>query len=182
MATQPADLRMSLAEFLEWDDGTDTRYELIDRRVVAMALPNARHSAMAGQLARLIGNALKPPCRVYVEAGIITPGRADTYLQADLAVSCRPLDQQGRDIAEPVLVIEVESPGTARHDREVKLGRYQELASVQEILLVASAERRVQRWRRDGDDRHVETVSGDTILELQSLGLAIPLAELYAGL
>ena len=46
MATQPADLRMTLAEFLDWDDGTDTRYELIDGRVLAMAPPSPRHSAL----------------------------------------------------------------------------------------------------------------------------------------
>lgn len=182
MATQPADLRMSLAAFLDWDDGTDTRYELIDGRVVAMAPPNPRHSAMTGLLARLIGNALTPPCRVYVEAGIVTPGRADTYLQADLAVSCRPLDQQGRDVAEPVLVVEVESPGTVRHDREVKLGRYQELASMQEILLVASAERRVQLWRREGGRWNAQDVTGDAVLRLATCALDVPLADLYAGL
>ena len=182
MATQPADLRMSLAEFLDWDDGTDTRYELIDGRVVAMAPPNPRHSAMTRRLSRLIGNALKSPCEVYVEAGIVTPRRADTYQQADLAVSCRPVDQQGPDEAEPVLIVEVESPGTVRHDREVKLGRYQELASVQEILLVASAERRVQRWRRDGDGWNVETVTGDAVLRLESCALDLPLGDLYAGL
>jgi Uma2 family endonuclease len=173
---------MSLAAFLDWDDGTDTRYELIDGRVVAMAPPNPRHSAMTGRLARLIGNALTPPCEVFVEAGIVTPTRADTYLQADLAVSCRPLGQQGRDVAEPILVVEVESPGTARHDREVKLGRYQELASLQEILLVASAERRVQLWRRKGDGWSAQDVTGDAVLELESCALDIPLADLYAGL
>ena len=108
MATQPADVRMSLAEFLEWDDGTDMRYELISGRVVAMAPPSPRHSALTGQLARIIGNALSPPCRVFIEAGIVTPDRPDTYLQADLVVSCRPLDQQDRDVADPVLVVEVE--------------------------------------------------------------------------
>ena len=116
MATQPADLRMSLAEFRDWDDGTDTRYELIDGRVVAMAPPSPRHSALTGQLARLVGNALKLPCLVFVEAGIVTPDRPDTYLQADLAVSCRSLEQHDRDVAEPVLVVEVESPGTVRHE------------------------------------------------------------------
>ena len=181
MATQAADLRMSLAEFLDWDDGTDTRYELIDGRVVAMAPPNPRHSAITGRLARLIGNALKPPCEVFVAAGIVTP-RADTYLQADLAVSCRPLDQLDRDVAEPILVVEVESPGTVRHDREVKLGRYQELASVQEILLVASAERRVQLWRRARGRWGAADVTGDAVLRLESCALEIPLADLYAGL
>ena len=117
MATHPADLRMSLAEFLDWDDGTDVRYELIDGRVVAMAPPVARHGALTAQLARLIGNGLAPPCRVYVEAGIVTSETTDTYLQADLAVSCRPLAEQARWVADPVLIVEVESPGTARHDR-----------------------------------------------------------------
>ena len=32
-----AEKRMTVAEFLTWDDGTDTRYELIDGRPVAMA-------------------------------------------------------------------------------------------------------------------------------------------------
>jgi Uma2 family endonuclease len=182
MATQPADLRMTLAEFLDWDDGTDTRYELIDGRVAAMAPPNPRHSAVTGRLARLIGNALKPPCEVFIEAGIVTPDRPDTYLQADLAVSCRPLDQHQRDVAEPVLVVEVESPGTVRHDRGVKVDRYRELASVQEILLVASQERRLQLWRRQGGHWSVEDVIGDAILRLESCALTIPLADLYAGL
>ena len=29
---------MTLAEFLDWDDGTDMRYELIDGRVRSMGL------------------------------------------------------------------------------------------------------------------------------------------------
>ena len=181
MATQPADLRMSLAAFLDWDDGTDTRYELIDGRVAAMAPPSPRHSALTGQLARLIGSALTPPCRVFVEAGIVTPQRADTYLQADLAVSCRPLAQQDRDVAEPILVVEVESPGTVRHDRGVKVDRYRELPSVRETLLVASIERRIQLWRRQGERWTVEDVIGDATLRLESCALEIPLADLYAG-
>ncbi len=61
MATQPADLKLTLAEFLDWDDGTDTRYELIDGRVVAMAPPSPRHSALTGRLARLIGDGIRHP-------------------------------------------------------------------------------------------------------------------------
>jgi Uma2 family endonuclease len=105
MATKPTELRMSLAEFLQWDDGSETRYELIDGRVVAMA---PGRGALAARLARLIGNALQPPWDVYVEAGIVASEQADTYLQADLAVSCRPLAEQGRWVVDPVLIVEVE--------------------------------------------------------------------------
>ena len=127
MATQPTDLRMTLAEFLDWDDGTDTRYELIDGRVLAMAPPSPRHGALLGRLAQIIGNALAPRRLVFVRAGIVTPERPDSYLQADLAVSCRPLDEQEHYVAEPILVVEVELPGTVRHDRGIKVDRYREL-------------------------------------------------------
>ena len=36
--SEPArDLRMTVPEFLRWDDGTETRYELVGGRPVAMA-------------------------------------------------------------------------------------------------------------------------------------------------
>jgi Uma2 family endonuclease len=85
-------------------------------------------------------------------------------------------------VAEPVLVVEVEPPGTVRHDRGVKVDRYRELPSVREILLVASAERRIQLWRREGRRWSVEDVIGDAVLSLESCALEIPLADLYAGL
>lgn len=40
---EPAIRRMTLEEFLSWDDGTDTRYELIDGFPVAMAPPAEAH-------------------------------------------------------------------------------------------------------------------------------------------
>jgi hypothetical protein len=64
----------------------------------------------------------------------------------------------------------------------VKVDRYRELESVREILLAASEERRVQLWRREGERWSVEDVIGDATARLESLALAIPLADLYAGL
>jgi Uma2 family endonuclease len=46
MATVPNQLPMSLAEFLDWDDGTDTLYELVEGRIVAMAPPNDAHGTI----------------------------------------------------------------------------------------------------------------------------------------
>ena len=51
----PAEKRMTVAEFLEWDDGTDTRYELVRGKIIAMAPASARHSVIASKL----GSALR---------------------------------------------------------------------------------------------------------------------------
>src|SRR5438132_7477230 len=46
--SEPAIRGMTVDEFLRWEDGTDTRYELVGGFVVAMAPPAARPSPLAG--------------------------------------------------------------------------------------------------------------------------------------
>ena len=68
----PAEKLMTVDEFLRWDDGTDTRYELIDGQIVAMAPPSGPHRTIVANATRLLGNRLqaRSPCRAEVEAGI----------------------------------------------------------------------------------------------------------------
>ena len=46
-----AEKRWTVEEFLEWDDGTDRRYELVDGRIVAIAPPSEAHAAIVSNLA-----------------------------------------------------------------------------------------------------------------------------------
>jgi len=46
----PAIKPMTLDEFLRWDDGTDTHYELIGGSPMAMAPPSEVHRALAIRL------------------------------------------------------------------------------------------------------------------------------------
>jgi Uma2 family endonuclease len=178
---EPAAQRMSLAEFLEWDDGTDTRYELIDGRPRAMAPPIEAHGTIVANLARHIGNRLKQPCRVVVEAGLAPADRADTWYQADLVVTCAPPERGARAIAEPRLIVEVLSPSTAAHDRGVKLADYRRIAAVEQILLIASEDRHVEVWRRAEDGWKVQDLIGDAALSLAIDGRPLPLADIYDG-
>jgi hypothetical protein len=86
----PAPKRMTLTEFLEWDDGTDRRYELLDGLPVMMAPSLEAHGEIAVALGAEIRARLQPRCRVISEAGVLIPDRADTYYIADLAVTCAP--------------------------------------------------------------------------------------------
>jgi Uma2 family endonuclease len=144
----PALKLMTADEFVLWDDGTDTRYELIDGIVTAMASPSANHGTIVANAGRLIGNLLerRPPCRAIVEAGLAIS--AHRFFVADVVATCTP-PAGGPSVADPFLVIEVLSPSTRKDDMGLKLPDYRQLASVAEIWLIDGERRHVQLWRRD---------------------------------
>ena len=178
----PAPKRMTLAEFLEWDDGTDRRYELLDGIPVMMAPPLEAHGELAVALGAEIRARVKPPCRLISEAGIVIPDRADTYYVADLAVTCAPREPGRRMVVEPVLVVEVLSPSTSQVDRWRKVADYRTLPSVQEILVAFSDERRVEVQRRTPNGWRVEDLIGKAGISLSCCNAAIPLDVIYRDL
>lgn len=178
---EPARRPWTLDEFLAFDDGTDTRYELFDGQVVAMAPASDVHGALVARLVARIATGLRPPCEAVIEAGIVPPERADSWYQADLAVTCAGLQGQ-QFIAEPILIAEVLSPSTAATDRERKLPDYRTIASLQDILVVSSTEPRIEHFRRESDGWKIHDLRGQGTLRLETFDLTMDLAELYAGL
>ena len=174
--------RMTLAEFLQWDDGTDTRYELVRGKTVAMAPPGAKHSVIVSRICGTLEAGLKRPCYVGMNAGVIRPDRDDTFHVADLVVSCTALQADSPTIPQPAVIIEVLSPSTAEHDRGGRLYDYRRISSVQEIALVASEQRHVEVWRRRGAKWEVEDLIGDAALELSAVGITIPFGAICADI
>ena len=145
-----------------------------------MAPPSAKHSVIASKIGGALEASLKRPCYVGMNAGVVRPDRDDTFYEADLVVSCTPLEADMTTIPQPTVVIEVLSPTTAEHDRGGKLYDYRRIPSVQEIVLVASEQRHVEIWRRRGAKWEVEDLIGDAALELETVGVGIPFAAIYA--
>lgn len=178
----PARKLMTVAEFLEYDDGTDRRYELIGGEMVMMSPPARRHRVLAAQLAQLLNNRLRRPCRAEVEAGIVLPWSANEYFQADVAVSCAPV---GREVwcPDPLLIVEVLSDSTAWKDRGTKLPAYRRLPSVRDILLVATDQALVEHWAGvAGAKWEVQDLGPGGTVRLGGLGMALTIDELYADL
>lgn len=182
---EPAIRPMTLEAFLSWDDGTDTRYELIGGFPVAMAPPAEIHRILAMRLGSRIDAALlhRRPCNAQLEAGVVRPDRADSYYVADIAATCAPIEPGRQAIEAPFLIVEILSPGTERHDRRVKLPVYRQIESVEEILLIASDGVYAELHRRAGAQWIIEILRGrEAALPLSSVGVKISLAELYEGI
>ena len=176
---------MTLDEFLRWDDGTDTRYELIGGFPVAMAPPAEAHSMLAVYLVSKIDAMLsaRRPCRALIEAGITRPDRADTYFVADIAATCAPVEPGRQATEDPFLIVEILSPSTERLDHRVKLPAYRQIETVQEIMLVASDDAYAEIHRRAGPQWITEILrGGEAVLSLASVPIEIRLSNLYEGI
>jgi Uma2 family endonuclease len=81
------------------------------------------------------------------------------------------------------LIIEVLSPSTEDFDRNMKFDRYSRIASLKEYVLVSQDRMQVDRYRRQDEVRgwfFRRFRHPDEILDLESIGCAVPLSEIYA--
>jgi Uma2 family endonuclease len=177
--------RMSLDEFLHWDDGTDTRYELIDGVPVAMAPPAEAHRILAVRLVSRIDAALQSrrPCNAQIEPGVVRPDRAHSYYVPDIAVTCEPNAPGRQSMVEPMLIVEILSPSTERSYRRLKLPAYQRIESVREILLIDADSHHAELYRRENHHWGIELIRGaGATLSLATVELRVPMSELYEGI
>ncbi|MBV9201258.1 MAG: Uma2 family endonuclease [Alphaproteobacteria bacterium] len=182
---EPAIRRMTLEEFLRWDVGIDTRYELINGFPVAMAPPAEAHRILAVRLVSRIDAALasRRPCDAQIQPGVVRPDRADSYYVPDITVTCEPNEPSRQAMIDPILIIEFLSSSTERSDHRLKLPVYQNIRSVREIMLIDVDSYHAELYRRENDHWGIQLVRGaETALPLVSVDLQISMSELSEGI
>jgi Uma2 family endonuclease len=179
---------MTVADFLDWPgDREGGRYQLIEGELRAMA-PGATdtHGTIQANLIIAVGRHLRDansPFRVVARPAIVPRLRAGFNLRVpSLGVTCAP-DHAGQiAVPDPILLIEVLSPGNAR-DTRANVWAYASIPSVREILLVHSTQIAAELLRRGKDEvwpAQAEEIGEGGTLRLESIGFTAPLIELYA--
>lgn len=179
--TQP---KLSLEAYLAWEEGQPEKHEFFRGEVFAMVGARRVHGCVVANIARELGVQAKgTPCRVFHE-GMKVQIADDTVLYPDVFVTCDKADLATEQIFRaPTVVVEVLSPSTQSYDRSQKFALYRRIPALQEYILVDPDTRRVEGFRRGADGLWVlhDMSDGDT-LEAASLGLRVPLAEVFAGI
>ena len=184
----PQPLLMSVTEFLAWPgDGIGTRYELVNGKLRAMAPASDAHGTIHGRLSAAIIahlDAKRPGCRLVVAPGVQQHLRADwNHRIPELGVTCAPNEPGAQMVPDPILLIEILSPSNAA-DTWSNVPLYATLPSVQEILIVHSTKIAAELLRRAPDGiwpKNTEPVGPDGVIWLESIGLELPLREVYRG-
>jgi Uma2 family endonuclease len=171
---------MTPAEFLQWEETQELRYEYVNGEVVAMTGGTIPHNDLALNLYRALYDHVRSRgCRINVSDVKVKVRRRFRY--PDLVVTCDDRDKSAIKLFRyPKLIVEVLSPGTEAVDRGQKLREYQSLSTLQEYVLVNSDQMIIEVYRR-GEKRVwlYESYGNGEIVELQSLEFSCAIDQIY---
>ena len=176
--------RMGLEAFLDWENRQPARHEFYRGEVFAMVGARRVHGIVAGNVFAALKSRLKGArCMAFIENMKLRVAD-DALFYPDVFVTCDARDLRTEMVFEhPTLIVEVLSESTQAFDRGAKFAAYRSVASLREYLLIDPDLRTVELFRRNAAglfELHDHT--GLDTLELASLRLALPQAELFEGL
>jgi Uma2 family endonuclease len=174
--------KMSVAEFLAWEEHQPERHELYLGETFAMVGGTARHNRVILNLASRIGDHLDgTTCQVFAENMKVQI--AEGVLYPDVMVTCGKADAgDEQTITDPKLIIEVLSPSTKGYDKRDKFILYRTLASLQEYALIDPAKRQVEVFTlTKGGTWSLTDQTAAAILTLASIDCTLPMDLVFKG-
>jgi len=175
---------MTVEEYLEFEERSATRHEYVNGFVHAMNGASTAHNRIQTRLYKAIDKSLaEGPCEIFVAGQMLKVDTASDkqFLFPDLMVSCDSEGWREKWLLNPRLIIEVLSPSTQDIDRREKAATYRRIPSVEEYVIAAQSSWQLTILRRS-EDWLPKVVSGpEAVAEFQSLGISVPLAEVYRG-
>lgn len=177
--------RLSKEEYLEMEIRSDARNEFVDGEIFAMAGGSPNHSTICFNLIRRIGEALDTTdCRGFEGNMKLEIVSAEAFLYPDIMVVCGGIEsvENRRDaITNPVLIVEVLSPGTESFDRGRKFKLYQMVPSLKEYVLVSQEEPTIETFFKQAPNRWLYTVTRGLAEDLyfHSLEFGVAMGDIY---
>jgi Uma2 family endonuclease len=178
--------KISPEEYLAIDRAAESRSEFLDGEIIAMSGGSLRHAAIQVNLAAELRAPLRGgSCKAF-SADLRVRVSHRMFVYPDLTVVCgKPnlADDRQDVILNPTVIFEVLSPSTESYDRGIKLQRYRGIESLQDYILVAQDQMRVEQYTRgQGPVWSFRDYEGPSdILVISSIGASLPLGAIYEG-
>jgi Uma2 family endonuclease len=174
---------MTVDEFLAWAVRQEKgRYELFDGRVVVQQPQNWGHAKLCWHIRSVLTAAIERMGGPFYAApmGMTVPITRDYAFEPDALVAPLPEPREAElEIRNPVVVVEVLSPSTARRDRTEKLAGYFKVPSIQHYLIINPQRREITWYRRAAGDGHEPPIAlRDGTLRLDPPGIEFDVAEI----
>ena len=172
-------------EYLAAERLSETRSEYLDGGVYPMTGGTVDHNRITINLILELSAQLRSAdCHVHATDLKVRLPESRKFFYPDVMVVCGELqyhDERKDIITNPVLVVEVLSPGTEAFDRGVKFQAYQTIESLKEYLLVAQNKPFVEQFvRTEGGKWMYAAAAGlEGSLTLPSVECTLNLGSVY---
>ena len=178
---------MTVAEYLQFEENSEIRHEFYDGEVFAMSGGYPSHSFIAENLSLAVGGRLKgSPCRTASSDLRVRIEASGFHTYPDKIVICgdpRYALDNANTLLNPIIIFEVLSPSTERHDRTFKLDQYRLIPSLKQYILVDQKSVRVEVYSPSETGWLLESFSSlDDSIRLAAEGISVPLADIYDGI
>lgn len=182
--------RYTVEEYFQIDSASEIRHEYVDGYIIDMAGGTDAHSAVLINLIGVLWSKLRGhPCQAREGNLRVRYGRKAQYGYADALIVCGepqfdPRAEKKTTLLNPRVLIEVLSDSTEAYDRGRKFALYREIDSFEEYMLIAQNGPSVDVFRRQQSGLwQMQPYQGlETSAQLQTVGIELPLAEIYAGI
>ena len=176
---------MTVEDFYAFTDKRpdEEKWELIDGELVLNAAPSPRHQLIIRNVLFALTTwerELNAPWMVLPELGARVSDRDRPEPDVVVFPSDQlSLDPQERDISNLIVAFEILSPSTERRDLRWKRAAYTSLPSLTHYVVVAQDAVDVVVFARENDfaERRIQSI--DEAIELRSLSISLPAAEIY---
>ena len=180
-ATVPT-VPLSFDAFLAWEERQPERFELVDGVVRLMAGGTEGHDRIALNIAAALRVRLRgSPCSAHQSNLKVVSRSAGAVMYPDAFVRCGRRGDRRTSVDDPVVVFEVLSEGTLKHDLIRKRLAYGAMPSLRRIVYVSTDEARLDMRVRGEDgswgDEAAEAL--ESTAAMPEIGVGMPLAEVY---
>ncbi len=177
--------KLTPEEYLAREQHAVEKSEFVNGEVRAMGGAGFDHNAIMINTATELASRLRGKrCRVMAADLRVQASSSSSYFYPDIVGFCGDpeLRREGTDtLLNPVMLLEVLSPSTEGYDRGEKFFHYQQIATLQQYVLVSQLHPRVEIFTRSQGGRwEYEVISRLTAsVRLDCLDVEIPMAEIY---
>ena len=179
--------KMSIEEYLAFENGASEKHEYYQGEVFAMSGAKVTHNEIVMNTATTINQFLKgKPCKPYNSDQRIYIEKNTLFTYPDISIFCNGIITLNNDewnAVNPSVIIEVLSPGTKDYNRGMKFKLYRDIDSLTEYILIDSESINVEAFAINQKGlwelREYKNIS-ETLL-IQTIQMEISLLALYEG-
>jgi Uma2 family endonuclease len=182
---QPVEVKQffTVEEYLHLETSSETRHEFYKNELFPIEATTRKHNEIVQNLLFEMRPFFRAKgCSVFTETLKVEAIKDVYYPYPDLVLTCDPDDTNPQIITSPILIVEVQSSSTYRHDHAFKWSNYRKMPSLRYYVMIAQDEISVELYSRKSNTSlwsYQEFTSLDDILHFELLDFQLDIKIIY---